>query len=89
MDAKEVKAICASNLGDYDWSNTDRLLLRCVDALCGEARIDSADYSSFQQHWTREQQLEVFALCGNYHTISFVANSTGLENESFAPGFSG
>jgi hypothetical protein len=32
------------------------------------------------------QQLEIFALCGNYHTISFVANAARLQPEAFAAG---
>jgi len=89
INAEQLRSICDPDLAGIHWQERDRLLLACVDALCNDARIGAVEYALFQNHWTREQQLEIFALCGNYHTISFVANSTRLENEAFAPGFSG
>ena len=41
----------------------------------------------FQKSWNLEQQLEILALCGAYHTISFVANTSRLALEPFAEKF--
>jgi hypothetical protein len=41
----------------------------------------------FQQLWSREEQLEIIALCGTYHTVSFVANCATMELEDFAARF--
>jgi len=52
----------------------------------GVEEIDRAEdglIEQFESDWTKEQQLEIFALCGTYHTISFVANSARLPNEPF------
>lgn len=69
------------------WSPTERLLIEVVDQLCRDARIDDASAPRFAAAWTVEQQLEILALCGNYHTISFVANSADLPPEDFAARF--
>lgn len=82
--------VAATRLGGPDsghWSASESLLLRCVDELCQSGAIQEDSYSQFQQQWTLEQQLEILSLCGNYHTISFVANSSRLSNESFGARF--
>ncbi|MEO0998812.1 MAG: carboxymuconolactone decarboxylase family protein, partial [Pseudomonadota bacterium] len=70
--------------GDPDpalWPARERALLAVVDALCGDARLTGATLAAFEAGWSVEQQLEVLALCGNYHTISFVANVSGIPDE--------
>ena len=69
------------------WDAPERLLLRVVDALCEQGTIPDPLYPAFQEAWTCEQQLEILALCGTYHTVSFVANSTRLPLETFGARF--
>ena len=69
------------------WDTSERLLIQCVDELCAEGRIGDATYDAFRAEWDLEQQLEILSLCGNYHTISFVANTSRLSNEAFATAF--
>ena len=63
------------------WTTDERLLINCVDQLCSVAKIEHETYERFQDQWNLEQQLEIFALCGNYHLISFVANSARITPE--------
>ena len=80
----------ATRLGDHTsgcWTNEERLLIKVVDEICSLGRIDDSTYSDFQETWTVQQQLEILALCGNYHTISFVANTARLEVEPFGAKF--
>ncbi|WP_395647932.1 carboxymuconolactone decarboxylase family protein [Terricaulis sp.] len=86
LTEQQVAATC----GDADaqcWTAEERLLLRAIDELCDEARISEPTLLLVQQAFTREQQLEVLALAGNYHTVSFVANSAKLAPEAFAARF--
>jgi len=69
------------------WNGREALLLHCVDQLCSEGRIGDEAYPRFQATWTLEQQLEILALCGNYHLVSFVANTARLEPEPGAARF--
>ncbi|MFK8047517.1 MAG: carboxymuconolactone decarboxylase family protein [Halioglobus sp.] len=63
------------------WTKDEQLLIRCVDQLCSVAKIEDDTYDRFQERWNLEQQLEIFALCGNYHLVSCIANCARLEPE--------
>jgi alkylhydroperoxidase family enzyme len=69
------------------WGEEECVLLRVVDQLCANGRVDADTKQPFQDSWSVEQQLEVLALCGNYHTVSFVANTAGLAPEPFGARF--
>tara|TARA_R110001599_G_scaffold353795_2_gene597962 strand:- start:109882 stop:110445 length:564 start_codon:yes stop_codon:yes gene_type:complete len=71
------------------WTKDERLLIDCIDQLCNGAKIQDNTYGRFQEHWSLEQQLEIFALCGNYHLICFVANSARIEPEPDVARFPG
>lgn len=82
--------VTATKLGPSNakcWSLKERMLLESVDQLCSHAIIGDEAYGKFQQMWTLEEQLEILALCGNYHLISFVANTARIENEETAARF--
>jgi hypothetical protein len=65
------------------WSEPEACLLKVIDSLCATGMIEDDVITQFESDWTKEQQLEIFALCGAYHTVSFVANSARLPNEPF------
>lgn len=88
LDEEQVMATQAANAEAGCWTPEESLLIDCVDQLCARAMIDDQTYEEFQKHWNLEQQLEIFALCGNYHLISFVANTSRIELEQTAARFS-
>jgi hypothetical protein len=63
------------------WDAKEQRLLACIDDLCLAGSISAVNLAGFQKDWNLDQQLEIFALCGNYHTVSFVANSCRLTSE--------
>jgi alkylhydroperoxidase family enzyme len=69
------------------WDATQRGLINAIDELCETGSFSDKTLKQFQADWTMEQQLEILALCGTYHTISFVANVTRLPGESFGARF--
>jgi alkylhydroperoxidase family enzyme len=69
------------------WSPEEQHLLKAIDELCASGRIEEQTLDRFEADWTVEQQLEILALCGAYHTVSFVANTARLANEKFAATF--
>jgi alkylhydroperoxidase/carboxymuconolactone decarboxylase family protein YurZ len=85
LTAAQVAATRERNAGS--WPAEEALLIRVVDELCGCGTLTDATLAAFQQSWDLAAQLEILALCGNYHTISFVANVARLPGEAFAERF--
>ena len=82
--------IAATRLAEDDakcWTPKESLLVRCVDELCTYAKIQDDTYKQFQECWDLEQQLEILALCGNYHTVGFVANTSRITPEEMGAKF--
>lgn len=75
---------CTENLDSDLWTETELVLFALVDVLCEKGRLNESLSNSFGNYWSKEQQLEILALCGSYHTVSFVANVARLEPEPFA-----
>ncbi|KQV84647.1 hypothetical protein ASD15_05565 [Massilia sp. Root351] len=60
------------------------LLLRAVDELHDSAAISEATWQELASAYQPDQILEIIALCGYYHTISFIANACRVAPEAFA-----
>lgn len=83
----QIAATRSDQVDDAIWSPVEACLLRAVDDLCASGKMDTSIGEQFNRDWSKEQQLEIFALCGTYHTISFVANAARLPNEPFGARF--
>jgi alkylhydroperoxidase family enzyme len=84
---RQIEATRSAHVDSSLWSLEEVNLLKAIDNLCTNGRVEGDVYAQFENDWTKEQQLEIFALCGTYHTISFVANTARLPNESFGAQF--
>jgi alkylhydroperoxidase family enzyme len=60
------------------------LLLRTVDELHDSATITDATWQELCSRYQPDQILEILALCGYYHSISFIANACRVAPEAFA-----
>jgi alkylhydroperoxidase family enzyme len=87
LSTAQVAATCDIVVDRDLWSPQEANLLHALDQICTGGRMDEETLAVFQEAWTKEQQLEIFALCGTYHTISFVANHARLPNEPFGARF--
>lgn len=78
--------VTATTLPDVDaslWSPVEVRLIRAIDEICRDGALSCSAQTAFEEDWSMEEQLEILALCGAYHTISFVANVAGLPHEAF------
>ncbi|WP_298169385.1 carboxymuconolactone decarboxylase family protein [Novosphingobium sp.] len=87
LSPEQIAATTAAAIDPALWSETEAGLLAAIDALCRDGRMDDTLHAAFTAAWTKEQQLEIFALCGAYHTVSFVANAARLPGEPFGTRF--
>lgn len=80
----EIAATWAGADDDPVWTPDEQVLLKAVDEFCANGVLHPDTRVRFQSRWSVAQQLEILALCGAYHTVSFVANLAQLEPEAFA-----
>jgi alkylhydroperoxidase family enzyme len=65
----------------------ERLLLRLVDALHDDAQVDDLLWAALRAYFSEEQLVELVALTGSYHLISFLANALRVPLEPYGARF--
>jgi 4-carboxymuconolactone decarboxylase len=69
---------------DGVWSECQGLLIRLVDELHDTATISDALWEALAKHWREDQLVELLALVGQYHMVSFLTNGAEVALEDFA-----
>ena len=87
LTAQRLNDTCSPAPDKILWSQEELTLIEIVDQLCSKGDISPREQKLLAKYWSPEQQLEIFALCGTYHTVSFVANVAELETKAFANRF--
>jgi alkylhydroperoxidase family enzyme len=75
----DATVIAASD--DPGWNEHDRLLITLADELHDTATISDETYASLAERYDEAQLVELVALAGQYHMVSFTANALGVERE--------
>lgn len=84
---RETRDLCTENVDNTSFSARERLLLRLCDALHRTADVDDALWTELRAVFSNEQLIELVALAGYYHAISFLTNALRLPHEPFAARF--
>jgi alkylhydroperoxidase family enzyme len=84
LTPEQVRATVRGGGDDGVWTDEERLLIRLVDELHESAAISDALWARLAKTFSVEQILELIALVGFYHTVSFFANGLRLAPEPFA-----
>ena len=84
LTPEQVGATVHGDASDPAWTDEERLLVRLVDELHDSAGISDALWTGLAKAFSVEQILELVALVGFYHTVSFLANGLRLAPEPFA-----
>lgn len=82
--------IDATALGGPDepvWSPKQRLLIRLVDELHDTATVSDDLWYAIRELWTPAQLVELVALIGQYHLVSYFTNALHVETEDFGARF--
>ena len=83
----QVRATVHGDADHAAWTDEERLLVRMVDELHDSATLSDSTWDALARAFSIEQILELLALVGFYHTVSFFANSLRLPPEPFAVPF--
>lgn len=84
---EQVAATCGREPEADAFPARERLLIRLVDALHDEAQVSDALWTALREEWTEAQLIELVALAGFYHLISFVTNALRIPPEPFGARF--
>ena len=86
LSSEEVASTCVEP-GTGAFSPRERLLLRLVDELHDTAQVSDALWQELAAEWTAEQLIELIALAGFYHLISFLTNALRISSEAYGARF--
>ena len=70
-----------------DWKAEEAVLVEIADALVDSGTVDDALWQRAGRYYKADQLIEIIALVGFYHLVSFTVNATGVALEPGAPRF--
>ena len=65
----------------------EQLLLRLADELHDRAQVSDTLWAALRVHWSETQLIELIALAGFYHLISFLTNALRIPLETYGARF--
>jgi 4-carboxymuconolactone decarboxylase len=83
----QVRSTVHGTADDPVWSPRQALLVRLVDELHEASAVSDDLWALLTPRWSAEQLVELVALVGQYHLISFLTNALGVELEEYAERF--
>ena len=83
LTPEQVRATVHGNADDPAWNAEERLLIRLVDELHDSASVSEELWNALAATFSIDHILELIALVGFYHTVSFFANGLRLAPEPF------
>ena len=87
FDAERIAATVHGPAESPCWSADERALLAAVDDLVDRRTIGDERWDELAAHFDEAQIIEVIALVGYYHTISFLCRTLDLPPEAYAARF--
>jgi len=87
LSREVIQATLAPTDDGAPYSQRERILIDVADALHDGAAIDDALWGRLADAWSPEEILEVLAVAGFYHLVSFSVNALALDPEPWAGGF--
>jgi alkylhydroperoxidase family enzyme len=87
LTPEQLRATVHGGGDDPAWSDDERLLVRMVDELHDSASLSEEVWDGLSATFSVEQILELIALVGFYHTVSFMANALRLPSEPYGVPF--
>jgi alkylhydroperoxidase family enzyme len=85
---EQVTSLVHGSADDPCWTDDrERMLIRAADALHDHHDVDDALWAALAASFDDAELLDLLALAGWYHAISYLARATRLPNEPGAPTF--
>jgi 4-carboxymuconolactone decarboxylase len=89
LSEAQLEATVQGEPDDPAWSERQALLVRLADDLRDTGTVSSELWARLEGEWEPHELIELIAICGFYHLVSFMANAAGVELEKAARRFPG
>jgi 4-carboxymuconolactone decarboxylase len=89
VDAGKIPSTVLGSAEDDCWEATDRHVIRLADQLHDTSHATEAFWKEISAHFAEDQRVELVALAGLYHGVSYMVNALGVQHKQFAPRFPG
>lgn len=89
LTPEQVASTARGTADDACWSARDALLVRLADELHESSTVGDDLWKQLEDTWTAEQLIELIAIAGQYHFVSYLTNALGVEREPGAPQLAG
>ena len=83
----KLDATVTAGPSDAVWSGREALLIALVDELHDAGNVSDETWSALADRYDEAQLVELVALTGQYHGVSYLANALGVEREEAAARF--
>ncbi|WP_296480967.1 carboxymuconolactone decarboxylase family protein [Phenylobacterium sp.] len=87
LTEQQIYSTVHGHPSDPCWDDRDRVVLTMVDELHDTGTLTDSTFAALGAHFDEPRIIELLALAGWYHAISYVANGARTELESWAPRF--
>jgi alkylhydroperoxidase family enzyme len=87
LTGDKLAATVTAGSDDAAWTQREALLIALVDELHDSRTITDATWEALAANYDEAQLVELVALAGQYHAVSFMANALGVEREHGAARF--
>ena len=86
LTGEQVRSLARGDAADACWTDPrDRSVIGLVDRLHDTATVDDATWAAASAHFAPGQLLDLLALAGWYHAISYLANAAQVPGEPGTP----
>jgi 4-carboxymuconolactone decarboxylase len=87
LSEAQLEATVSGDGDDPAWSPREALLIRLADELHDTATVSDGLWAQLADNWDAPELIELIAVAGFYHLVSFTANAARVEREPFAERF--
>ncbi len=87
LSQEQIDATVLGGPEDPVWSGNQSLLIRLVDELHDTSTVSDGLWEEIHDLWTPAQLVELVALVGQYHLVSYFTNALRVEPEEFGARF--
>jgi alkylhydroperoxidase family enzyme len=87
LTGAKLAATVTAAPADSIWSEREALLIAFADELHDSGTISDDTWTALAAHYDEAQLVELVALAGQYHAVSYFPNALGVEREDAAERF--